>query len=1234
MPTYEETRERMGLLQKFDPTPRNLEDYIQYAIMGPLGPVAQVGEQLTGLEIGRTGASLGTEVVAGEAGRIGATAAGASIGSAAGPVGTLVGGVIGYIGGGFGSGYFSNKAAQKIRGDEDVSEGEAIAAGFINLVPGGGLSKGGVKTALAKGAVKGAAIGAASETIETGIDEGRLPTIGELMGTTISSAAFGSALGVSSKAVEKVVGMNPRQLDDALKRGDDAEVIHFVDKIRGLTGERVRPAMDTIYSHLKPSEVIGKRNVQHVRDYQGTVAEAKVIGSYFNETTKTFIKQQTKNPQERQQISELLTDYFVGDIGVDDVPQQYRKILPKIDEHRVKIGELQREKLALHDAGEIEMPAHIAEAIRSSEVEGSWATRQYRMFRDKKWKDDPTLRKNALDEIMSQKHPSVLDQRRTITVGQKTVIVDGKKEIIKGEKVLNPNFGQPKKGAKARNYTEEEATEILNDLKLNRNSTPADTWGALAKIYKTRKNVSPAVRKWMGEIKSVGEVGNMSLTDLAVDVAKSQTDVNIKNTLLELGLARVNDGSWNVGNEVRLSLKGKGYEKPDIGDIAVDPKIQSTLEHFYTNQAHAKLGKGFMALMDDLVSTGVSASKFVKVPLNAAAYPIQVYSNTSSLASNGILPLNPKTWKSWAKKAGGDLKEAATLAAMDQGAMRGYILKRLGDEPKALADFAKLNLITNADVNQDMLAGLKRGKIGDWFHKGASKVASVYGAPDAMFRIFYQLQLEDQFSTLLKQGLDSGTLAKSDVRKVAAHFNRKTFTNYGEVPESFRQGSRLGVFGQFSTFSFDLARTEWGKFETIQMMRNPDKFRDELQTVLGKEVGLNDIDTQKIAAEGNKRLGWLLGTYATISAGIAGFNRIQGGVSREEEKALRETVLPEWSENQNLVLTKDDEGNITYSNASYYAPQAQFLGYFKAFMRGESFEEAATNMAKSIWDDYGGEGTFLGKNIYSAIFNTDLQTKKNISNSTSAMRQFLDRAGYVVKESFTPQQLKEFQKWARGMPVDQKVMRTLGIRIQPTNIEKGLSFTVRDLSQKKRQISSALASATYNADEKGFQKSLMDHQELHEDIKRHYDNLIVLGYDQDKAIESLSGGGLSKGDIFNAIDGIYRPPQYSDLSKVSEAYDKAQKMQPDEREDFLQTLDPATQGEVVRRMGKAERHPEWNQREKYIFSMGSKNGERARYVMERFQGPEAVQEIKSLHRKGIINDEDLKKILKLQRVQD
>ena len=100
----------------------------------------------------------------------------------------------------FGSGFGTNIAAQKTRGNEDIDYGEAIAAGLIQMIPFGSTGKG-VKGVFGAG-IQGSVTAIGDQQIQTAINEQRVLTPKELR----DYGAFGGIFGTGFKGSIDIIG--------------------------------------------------------------------------------------------------------------------------------------------------------------------------------------------------------------------------------------------------------------------------------------------------------------------------------------------------------------------------------------------------------------------------------------------------------------------------------------------------------------------------------------------------------------------------------------------------------------------------------------------------------------------------------------------------------------------------------------------------------------------------------------------------------------------------------------------------------------------------------------------------------------------------------------------------------------------------------------------------------------------------------------------------------------------
>ena len=152
---------------------------------------------------------------------------------AAGPFGILGYGVIN-----FASGFSANVASQKaIRGENNISWGEAIAAGGFQMIPGGATTKG-VK-GVAKSAVQAGVFASGENAVRTAIDEKRVLTAEELRNSASIGAVFGTGFKLSIDGLPKVIdkfskrfkGKSADEINQALTKTDVAELENLSNKI-------------------------------------------------------------------------------------------------------------------------------------------------------------------------------------------------------------------------------------------------------------------------------------------------------------------------------------------------------------------------------------------------------------------------------------------------------------------------------------------------------------------------------------------------------------------------------------------------------------------------------------------------------------------------------------------------------------------------------------------------------------------------------------------------------------------------------------------------------------------------------------------------------------------------------------------------------------------------------------------------------------------------------------------
>ena len=154
-----------------------------------------------------------------------------------------------WIGTTFSGGYAGSVAAQKLEGQEGISQGRALFAGLVNTIPFLGKAKQGTKLAmltkqLGSHAAQGAAMGAGEVTAVAVIDEQRMPTLNELGFGVVAGATIGTALGGGIEGV-KALAPKTKELFNKIS-GKTAEEVDVMVAKGEVLSEDISDAMEDI----------------------------------------------------------------------------------------------------------------------------------------------------------------------------------------------------------------------------------------------------------------------------------------------------------------------------------------------------------------------------------------------------------------------------------------------------------------------------------------------------------------------------------------------------------------------------------------------------------------------------------------------------------------------------------------------------------------------------------------------------------------------------------------------------------------------------------------------------------------------------------------------------------------------------------------------------------------------------------------------------------------------------
>ena len=885
--------------------------------------------------------------------------------------------------------------------------------------------------------------------------------------------------------VKETVEFNAARADIADKlvqrrAAETANASKRIETYKTSTNPIMRATINLI-SALSPSTIAGKDIVFNIDDARNMIRAAEKVGSIVRRKAEKFIK---KDPTAENKINA-----FLDGEDLDPSLEPIRAELEKFRDTLVPLQKLLVENLDDEVIASLpkETREELISTIRNSINEKSYVSREYRMFTDRKYKPSPAQRKKAEQEIAT-------DIMMSSEAG--TMTMDRALELAKRQLDDLESKSARVRLAKPGGYVPNASDGVL----------------------KSKRNIGPEERKYLGEIVEPGERVFGTLSRVSRLVAAQNQDIAITNIMLETGLAGRNRTTPTQVEVPLASVKG-------ASGIYAEPEIVSAVTRLRMGDTVEKSNQPFARVLGELYNSLVGFSKATKVVLSPIAYPVQVYGNVAAALSSGIMPT-------------GDLVRGIKLAMSEFGSVRDALSGKNTATSKALLDdiekMAKYGLNTQGVLASDIRDSFKRSlsqKGSDFLLDVPSKA---YSVPDVAFRYVVwkgnQKQLRKMFPNATQEQIESA----------AARLTNDTYQQYDKVSGAVKYLSRVGIANPFVTFTAEKLRNMYNQGRYAAKMLNG---------TFGRDIGL-DPSTADIAAmrlQGGKRAASL----AAVAGGSAYvFNEINKseGLDMEAQKEFGETIAPNWDSKKQLVIIPDASGRKgVYFNPSYLVPELTGTNAFYAGLRNKDFGSVFEYLTEELI----GEGTFVFQAGAKIVLGFD-ENGKEVSLSADKLQQLKDKAKVFWEDVLEPGGMREIDKWERALQdvgdVDEQqlLMRLMGFRYNAWDAERSGKLKMRSANNAMRDASGRFSSArdykdlTPNQLESVYEEMNAARRSQFDVIRGHYQNLGggTWKYTEDERIQMMKDAGMSGSDILDVIDGTYTDMPRTKKLRTSEIYDE------------------------------------------------------------------------------------------------
>lgn len=1143
--------------------------------------------------IGRIAAGMAADIAVAEGSKYAGALAGAELGALGGPTAPVTvptAAAIGYFTGAVSGGVTGSILAQKIEGANQIDYGRVAIDTLMNLIPGTKIGKAGGKLekitgAIAKRPVKsGMILGAAATPAYMASQEAQGKkdyNMKDYLAGAATSSALGGGLGMVEKklisATGKIRNKTPDEINRLIESGDSStiELVNYLTA--GLSpGDSSIPASSftgSVSDYIKGA----------TRATTASLAPSRVVGRDI-----TSLAREAKSSVEAvkgtadnlgKQIDSYLESnpqFREGAIDFLDGaerPDLPPELLEKLVFGRGKIQNEQQRMIDLHNSGEKLLTDDKAEIIEASLNRGDYLTRAYEFFQNPNYK--PSKEKY---EALKQKLKETL--------------------------------------------SDEEANSYLAELNLKMKGNPTDFTTFMQgpgtpSVFKQKKVISSELEDYLGLITDPGKRVGSTMSVLNRINEYNEADARISKILLDSGMAvRSSDPNFSQGLQP-LNLK-RGEAIVDGEKLFVDPNIQTALNKIYAGGIDQESNSVTKRVIADIYDTAVSGFKSAKVLGNLPSYLIQIPSNIAGTLGAGMNPI---------LGLGNATKMAlGTLSGTKLGSLP--VIRKFANEAPPLTlqkfeDLKKRGMITGNIAYDDIKAGLQGKRLGKAFEKVTDVPGRIYSIPDNIFRV---VNYENNMHVLSKM---MPTATEEQLKDMAARLTTRTYPNYESVSPEIKALSRAGVMPQFVTYTVEFARTQLEQAKVILEIAN-----GTIGSKLGDEFKSIPINPAAMKKEAAKRAVAMATAYAAASYGLNEFNR--QSLTAEQERAFRDTVVPDYERDKPLFIKKNKDDSYTTVNTAYYLPQTILANPVMSILRGENPEEATSNVFSILGKELVGEGSFAAQAINTFVSGRDRETGKLISNDPTVMGNLADRSKDFAKE-LVPSTITALQR--PDKTIEEKLAKQAGLRSEKREVAEGFGFKARAISEALGNISSTISGKQYALEAKRispeeYQSAITDEQNNYsgnmEIMINHVKNLKTLGQTDETIIPMLKDAKFSSIDTLNLIEGKNVPFDSTKPKPTSEVLDELTGANDSETQQNIRnfnTQNPILGEKVINAYKDRKRNEGIVVSPKESIIAGLPTDEKVERLLpeiESSRDPES--EIRRLFKKKILTETDLKNI--------
>lgn len=886
---------------------------------------------------------------------------------------------------------------------------------------------------------------------------------------------------------------------------------------------------------VRPSTSIPREIVALLREQGDKVKKYDGIAARTSEAVNKALSRVKMSLADRESLIDDINNFILNDVNNIN-PKFFESVKEDLFEWRGAVQDLQYDLLGLLGSKRFnlnpELSNRLKDVIEKSIKEKNYVTKLYRFYEDATFTPSTgKLQREAFDEEVERLTAKNINLK--LPDGQKRYKTKGGARRAARKQAREEMERRMQYSAKQMNDPSQRAKRIQDS---NEMSFQAE--GILA----GKTEYGPKMREFLGEIKDPSESMRQTLAKSARLTNALRADEKLIEIFSDPKIQQALNIQKKSSTEPNLNLQPiltqTTLGKETAKNILVPKEVNEGLQDIFYSDSGVLMNNAVGKFVLDNMSALTGLTKISKTLFNPASYAPNLIGNFASVAASGINPFK-------------DMKRGFGLAFSEFGGFRKAVYGK--GEARASFNreknrFEELGLGSGNVLTSELRRAGKGGLLGNTVQAIAAPFSKLYNVGDVTMRYVSWKGTQRQLIKAIPELAEEGNRGR--LERAAARIVNDTFQNYDKVPELLKKLSQLGIANPFINFTAELMRNMYnqGRF-AAKMIRDQKGFM--------REIGLSDMNLSDQAKTGLRNLGLkragMLGVVvggggAMIDVVTSNASKLPFGnykdLNENEKKAFNETIAKSWHKGKRMVILMNEDGKTgKYFDSEYLVPQTLLYSALRAGMDEKGMEL----LPKLLADNFLGEGGFLLQAAPALLSGKD-QNGREISVEPGMANRLVDNLQEFIKVAFEPGVVRELDRWNNAIKGQENALemraligRLVGFRHEEFDLARDAARRMAPQTTALNDAKGLLGiSRKYDIKEEYDRKYLklnQDREGVLEQLTNHYENLKILGFDDEQALKVLDETALSTNDKFETITGYYSPMPYDKPVTKTEQYE-------------------------------------------------------------------------------------------------